>query len=119
MLPSAKAYVCEYTRIFYDVDCNEAPDPLILYVKLPGYYGMYYPGSNMLLINEDLDYAMRYAVQVHEYTHMVGDWAEAGWSRCESEEKARKVTALWQGVPYSDRWKFIYRCYAQDSSAPK
>lgn len=107
-----RLFVCEYMRVFEDVKCEEHPAPKVYYTSLGNYYGMYVPGSRTLMLNEELDPVFAVSVQVHEYTHMLGWRGMLGWDKCKSEYMARKVTALWQGVPYSDRWRSFYGCRA-------
>lgn len=105
-------FVCRYVDVFYGVECNDLKKPYVVTSKVvsSSYYGFYFKGETIVYVFPNLSPKTRSSTIVHETTHYVLDWTKSGFSRCESEEAARRVHHLWEGSKYNDRWRLNYRC---------
>lgn len=113
------AYACAYVEVFEDVQCGDLDKPKILYNEFRSYfgtpqttlYGRHYLGSEYIEINVRFyGTEMARTTAVHETVHYIGAHQDAGWSKCYSEDVARRVHHLWEGTEYDPEWKVRYKC---------
>lgn len=99
----------EFACAYIEADCEGITMPLVIYTRIMGevgLYGAYYPGEHAVYIDPD---APGHTV-VHEVTHYVLYEAGMRFSRCTSEEAARRVHHAWNGTDYDDKWRDRYGC---------
>ena len=107
-------YVCNYLYIFEGYDCDTAVKPKVYLLDWGDatLYGRYWYGTTHLELNRRLKPEYINVVMLHELVHYYGYVAGTDWGRdtCKTEEVARRVTAMYEGVPYSDDWRQWYNC---------
>ena len=75
----------------------------------PLYRGIYLQGSDIIWINSVYQEGQK-ASAVHEFTHYIMNMSQAELTRCQGEEIARRVTALYLGEEYNNDWREFYGC---------
>lgn len=107
-------YVCNYLYIFEGFDCDTVRKPEVYLVRFSSdsLLGVYYPGTNRLLLNRRLRPEYINSVMLHELVHHYGyvGGLKWGFELCTTEHMARVVTALYRGEEYSDDWREWYVC---------
>jgi hypothetical protein len=114
LAPKVDNFVCNYLYIFDAIDCNTFIKPRVFLVNFQSetLLGLYYPGTGILLLNRRLKDEYINQVMAHELVHHYGFEAGVEWGKylCSTEEKARRVEALFSGRPYTDSWRKWYGC---------
>lgn len=100
------------------VDCTGWDEPIVVISHIvPSYYqGMYYRGEPYIFISPNA--LNRDATIVHETTHYVLDKLFPGIGKCDSEEYARRVTAIYVGEEYNEDWRKQYGCSNKNVLVP-
>lgn len=110
--PAVFEYVCNYAYVFYGASCEAIEPPFVVISRIVQYpyYGVRYLDEPIVFVNPSVSAEMQEAITVHETMHYVLDFGGGRKDRCQSEEAARRVTALWMSQPYSSAWRTTYRC---------
>lgn len=96
--------------VFMEKDCFQVTVPRLeenILAERFGYYGLYYPGDDVIFISPGLDPKFKRQVITHELAHYLHWYFEMGYSNCKSEEEARKIVSLIYNLPYNENWKEI------------
>lgn len=100
--------------MFYGKDCDSVPKPKVYLVDFndASLYGLYWQGSQVLMLNRRLKPEYINLVMVHELMHHYDYELMLQWpfDHCSTERLARKVHHLFEGTEYNDLWEQVYRC---------
>lgn len=108
----------QYERacVALEMDCSLIPPPQIVTTQLVftaswgQWSGVYYKGEDVIFISPFLLPSRRAPTIFHETVHYLLYKNGQRIGRCQSEETARKLTALEFNTDYNEEWKDWYGC---------